>query len=327
MSGLLIDNVGALVTNDPTLGAGPLGLMEDAAILFEDGVVRWAGPRRATPEAAADERVDAGGRALIPGFVDSHAHLVFAGDRTAEFVARMSGEAYEAGGIRTTVAATRAASSEALGRNMGRLVAEALGSGTTTIECKSGYGLTVEDERRSVEIAAGHTDEVTYMGAHVVAPEYADRPDDYVELVCGAMLDACAPHSRWIDVFCERGAFDRDQTRAILRAGVERGLLVRVHANQLEPRARACRSPSSSMPPRPTTPRISTTTTLRRWLGATPWPRSCRRPSSPRAPPIPTRAVCSTPERPSRWPPTATRARASPPASRSASPSPYGRWG
>ncbi len=196
--------------------------------------MRWAGPRRATPEAAADERVDAGGRALIPGFVDSHAHLVFAGDRTAEFVARMSGEAYEAGGIRTTVAATRAASSEALGRNMGRLVAEALRSGTTTIECKSGYGLTVDDERRSVEIAAGHTDEVTYMGAHVVAPEYAERPDDYVELVCGAMLDACAPHSRWIDVFCERGAFDGDQTRAILRAGVERGLLARVHANQLE---------------------------------------------------------------------------------------------
>jgi len=235
MSGLLlIDNVGALVTNDPELGAGPLGLIEDAAIVFEDGLVRWAGPRRATPEAAADERVDAGGRALIPGFVDSHSHMVFAGDRTAEFVARMSGETYEAGGIRTTVAATRAAPSEALDRNMGRLVDEALRSGTTTIECKSGYGLTVEDERRSVQIAAAHTDEVTFMGAHVVAPEYADRPEEYVELVCGPMLDACATHSRWIDVFCERGAFDGDQTRAILRAGVERGLLARVHANQLE---------------------------------------------------------------------------------------------
>jgi len=235
MSGLLlIDNVGALVTNDPGLGAGRLGLIEDAAIVFEDGLVRWAGPRRATPEAAADERVDAGGRALIPGFVDSHSHMVFAGDRTAEFVARMSGETYEAGGIRTTVAATRAAPSEALDRNMGRLVDEALRSGTTTIECKSGYGLTVEDERRSVQIAAAHTDEVTFMGAHVVAPEYADRPEEYVELVCGPMLDACATHSRWIDVFCERGAFDGDQTRAILRAGVERGLLARVHANQLE---------------------------------------------------------------------------------------------
>ena len=235
MSGLLlIDNVGALVTNDPGLGAGRLGLIEDAAIVFEDGLVRWAGPRRATPEAAADERVDAGGRALIPGFVDSHSHMVFAGDRTAEFVARMSGETYEAGGIRTTVAATRAAPSEALDRNMGRLVDEALRSGTTTIECKSGYGLTVEHERRSVQIAAAHTDEVTFMGAHVVAPEYADRPEEYVELVCGPMLDACATHSRWIDVFCERGAFDGDQTRAILRAGVERGLFARVHANQLE---------------------------------------------------------------------------------------------
>ena len=179
--------------------------------------------------------MDAGGRAVIPGFVDSHAHLVFAGDRTAEFAARMAGEPYTAGGIATTVAATRAATSESLSRNMARLVAEALRSGTTTIECKSGYGLTVEHERRSLEVASEHTDEVTYMGAHVVAPEYADRPDDYVGLVCSAMLDACAPHAKWVDVFCERGAFDGDQSRAVLSAGVARGLQPRVHANQLGP--------------------------------------------------------------------------------------------
>ena len=235
MTDLLIDRIGTLVTNDPSLGPGPLGVIHDAALVLGDGVVRWAGPRAATPEGAAGERVDADGRAVIPGFVDSHGHLVFAGDRTAEFAARMSGEAYGAGGIRTTVAATRAASSEALNANMARLVAEARRSGTTTIESKSGYGLTVEDEVRALEVAAEHADEVTYMGAHVVAPEYADRPDDYVDLVRGPMLDACAPHASWVDVFCERGAFDGDQTRAILEAGIARGLAPRLHANQLGP--------------------------------------------------------------------------------------------
>jgi imidazolonepropionase len=235
MTGLLIDNIGTLVTNDPEIGEGPLGVVRDAALVFGDGVVQWAGPRAATPEAAAGERFDAGGRAVIPGFVDSHAHIVFAGDRTAEFAARMAGRPYGAGGIRTTVSATRSASSGELSANMARLVAEALRSGTTTIECKSGYGLTVEDERRSLEIAGEHTDEVTYLGAHVVAPEYAQRPDEYVELVCTTMLDACAPHARWIDVFCERGAFDGDQARAVLRAGVAKGLVPRVHANQLQP--------------------------------------------------------------------------------------------
>jgi imidazolonepropionase len=230
---VLIDGIGTLVTNDPSIGEGPLGVLHDAGLVLGDGVVQWAGPRTAIPEAAADERVDAGGRAVIPGFVDSHGHLVFAGDRTAEFAARMAGQAYSAGGIRTTVEATRAASSEALHRGTARLVAEALRSGTTTMECKSGYGLTVRDEQRSLSVAAQHTDEVTYLGAHVVAPEYADRPDDYVDLVCTAMLDACAPQASWIDVFCERGAFDGDQTRAILRAGVDRGLVPRVHANQL----------------------------------------------------------------------------------------------
>ncbi len=235
VSGVLIDRIGTLVTNDPTLGRGLLGIVEDAALLLQDGVVAWAGPRSRVPEGGGDERVDAGGRAVLPGFVDSHGHLVFAGDRTAEFAARMSGRPYTAGGIRTTVAATRAASRDQLARTTAGLVAEARRSGTTTIESKSGYGLTVDDERRSLEVAAGHTDEVTFLGAHVVPPEHAGRPDDYVRLVCGEMLDACAPHARWIDVFCERGAFDAEQTRAVLGAGVARGLLPRVHANQLGP--------------------------------------------------------------------------------------------
>ncbi|RCG23954.1 imidazolonepropionase [Sphaerisporangium album] len=235
MTSLLIDHIGSLVTNDPGLGEGPLGVIEDAAVVVQDGVVVWAGPRGGTPEGAARDRFDAGGRAVIPGFVDSHAHLVFAGDRAREFEARMSGRPYTAGGIRTTVAATRAATDEGLRRNVRRLVAEALRSGTTTVECKSGYGLTIQDEERGLRLAAEHTPEVTYLGAHVVPPEYAGNPDAYVDLVRGPMLDACAPHARWIDVFCERGAFDGDQTRAILEAGARRGLVPRVHAGQLGP--------------------------------------------------------------------------------------------
>lgn len=170
---------------------------------------------------------------MIPGFVDSHSHLVFAGDRTQEFNARMSGRAYSAGGIRTTVAATRAATDDELSANVARYLAEALRQGTTTFETKSGYGLTVEDEARALRIAARHTDEVTFLGAHIVSPDYADDPAGYVGLVTGPMLDACAPYARWIDVFCEKGAFDGDQARAILTAGRAKGLHPRVHANQL----------------------------------------------------------------------------------------------
>ncbi|WP_441245803.1 imidazolonepropionase [Kitasatospora sp. McL0602] len=227
----LITNVGSLVTNDPAIGEGPLGLITDAAVVIDGGTIAWVGPAAAAP--TADERYDAAGRALLPGFVDSHAHLVFAGDRTAEFNARMSGQAYSAGGIRTTVAATRAATDAELEANLTRLIGEALRQGTTTIECKSGYGLTVADEARALRIAAAHTPETTYLGAHVVAPEFKEDPAAYVDLVTGEMLDACAPHARWVDVFCENGAFDGDQARAILTAGAKRGLTPRVHANQL----------------------------------------------------------------------------------------------
>ncbi|MFF7674858.1 imidazolonepropionase [Actinacidiphila glaucinigra] len=231
MSSSVITRIGSLVTNDPALGQGPLGLLEDAALVIDGEHVAWVGPSAAAP--AADESYDAAGRAVIPGFVDSHSHLVFAGDRTREFNARMSGQAYTAGGIRTTVAATRAASDEELHANVARYVAEALRQGTTTIETKSGYGLTPHDEARALRIAGDHADEVTFLGAHIVAPEYADDPAGYVDLVTGPMLDACAPYARWVDVFCERGAFDGDQARAILTAGAARGLVPRVHANQL----------------------------------------------------------------------------------------------
>ena len=235
MSSVLFSGIGQLVTNDPALGAGPLGTIDAAALLIEDGRVAWAGPAAAAPQAAGSAAVDVGGRAVIPGFVDSHTHAVFAGERSAEFGARMSGRPYTAGGIATTVAATRRAGEVELAANLGRIAAEAARSGTTTIECKSGYGLRTADEERLLRLARQVTPETTFLGAHVVPPEYAGRADDYVTLVCTEMLDACAPHARWIDVFCDRGAFDGDQAAEILRAGARRGLAGRVHAGQLAP--------------------------------------------------------------------------------------------
>lgn len=222
----LIDNIGLLVTNDPEVG--PLTAeLTDAAVITHDGVIQWVGPAATAP--AADDRVDAAGGCVTPGFVDSHAHLVFAGDRSAEFEARMTGQRYAAGGIRRTVALTREASDEELLTNATRLVAEMRAQGTTTVEIKSGYGLTVADEARSVRLARTLTEETTYLGAHVPDGDVAE----YVDLVTGAMLDAAAPHAKWIDVFCETGAFDEQQARVILEAGRAKGLGLRMHAAQL----------------------------------------------------------------------------------------------
>ncbi|GAA2139185.1 imidazolonepropionase [Nocardioides koreensis] len=226
----LITNIGELVTNDPG-AADLLGVVEDAALVVEGSAVAWVG--RAADAPAADERVDVGGRAVLPGFVDSHSHLVFAGDRAQEFAARMAGESYAAGGIRTTVAATRAATDEQLTSHVARLVAEMRAQGTTTVEIKSGYGLSVRDEARSLAVARQFTEETTFLGAHVV-PEGV-TPEEYVALVTGPMLEAAAPYARWVDAFCERGAFDADQARAVLEAGAARGLRGRLHANQLGP--------------------------------------------------------------------------------------------
>ena len=239
----LLTNIGELVTNaaqdgpDPSGpdpgGPGAFAAIAGAALVIEDGRVAWTGPASRAP--AADEVVDARGRAVLPGFVDSHAHLVFAGERGGEFAARMAGLPYQAGGIRGTVAATRAASDEMLRANLRTLAAELLRQGITTFECKSGYGLTVDDEARSVKLAAEVTSEVTYLGAHVLPPEFDADPAGYLDLVCGPMLQACTPHARWVDVFCERGAFGADAAAAVLAAGKAAGLQPRVHANQLGP--------------------------------------------------------------------------------------------
>lgn len=229
---MLLTNIGELTTNVAVDG-DPCGTLRDAAVLVHDGLIAWTGSADAVPPSPDALVVDAGDRAVIPGFVDSHTHLVFGGDRAEEFAARMAGQRYAAGGIRTTVAATRAASDEDLRARLAALVAECRAQGTTTVEIKTGYGLDVATERRLARLAAEATDEVTFLGAHVVAPEYADRPDEYVSLVTGDMLTAVAPHARWIDVFCEDGAFTAEQSRRVLAAGRAAGLGIRVHGNQL----------------------------------------------------------------------------------------------
>lgn len=219
---VLITGIGELTTNDEPV-------LTDAALVLDGDRVAWAGLASNAP--AADTAMDVEGRAVLPGWVDSHTHLVFAGDRTAEFAARMAGEPYTAGGIAVTVAATRAASDDELATVLRRHVAEAVAQGTTCVETKTGYGLTVADELRSARLAAEVADEVTFLGAHLVPADLSTK--DYVDLVCGEMLDAVAPHVRWADVFCETGAFDEDESRAVLTAAKARGLGLRVHGNQL----------------------------------------------------------------------------------------------
>ena len=238
MTSTLFTGIAELVTNDELLEGADhsehLGLLSDAAVVVQDGLIAWVGSAAQAPQA--DDQRDLGGRAVIPGFVDSHSHLVFAGDRSAEFAARMTGVPYDGGGIASSVNATRAASDDELRALVGARVAEMRAQGTTTVEIKGGYGLSVKDEARSMRIAAEFTSETTFLGAHVVPPEFADRRSEYVDLITGEMLAACAPHARWIDVFCEprsAHAFTEDEARVVLSAGRDAGLGLRVHGNQL----------------------------------------------------------------------------------------------
>ena len=232
MAARLIANIGELTTNDPSLGDGSaMGRIHDAAMVVGEDRVLWVGENAQAP--GADEMIDAEGAAVIPGFVDSHTHLVFAGDRCDEFEARMAGQHYDGGGIARTVEATRAATMHQLTREAAWRASELRANGATTIEIKSGYELTVEGESRLLDVAAGFSDEVTFLGAHVVPEEFAGDRDAYVELVAGAMLRECAPKARWADVFCDRGAFSVDEARAILLSARDAGLGLRVHGNQL----------------------------------------------------------------------------------------------
>ena len=226
---LVIDNIAELVTNDPEVGDGPLGVVTDASVVIDEDTVVAVGPAG----APADVRIDAGGRCVLPGFVDAHTHLVFAGDRAEEFTRRMAGEPYDGGGIRVTTDATRNAGRDALRHSLQRRLLEVHRAGTTTVEIKTGYGLSVDSEAELASLAAEATPEATFLGAHLLPGEYQGRADDYVELVCGSMLDAVRSDVRWIDVFCETGAFDADQSRTVLEAGRAAGLGLRLHANQL----------------------------------------------------------------------------------------------
>ena len=230
---IVITGISSLVTNDASLERGKLGIINNAALVVgDDNKIAWTGEAIKLPSEFGGAAINVDGRAVIPGFVDSHTHLVFGGDRANEFEARMSGKPYSAGGIRTTMEATRSASDESLAINAHRLANEALNTGTTTLEVKSGYGLSVNDEARSLKVAGQVTTETTFLGAHVVPPE--STIDEYVDLVCGEMLKHCAPNAKWIDVFCDHGAFDVDHARAILSAGAQTGLGLRIHANQLQ---------------------------------------------------------------------------------------------
>ena len=232
MTTRVVRHIAELTTNDSSLGDhGVMGRLLNAALVHDDGRVLWVGPDDEAPDA--DEVLDAANGAVIPGFVDSHTHLVFAGERSDEFEARMAGRHYDGGGIRRTVEATRAASTEVLRGLAGARAAELRASGVTTVEIKSGYELTVEGELRLLDVAGEFSDEVTFLGAHVVPEEFGQDRDGYVELVAGAMMTACAPKARWADVFCDRGAFSVDESRAILLAARDAGLELRLHGNQL----------------------------------------------------------------------------------------------
>lgn len=221
---ILVTNIAELMTQD-----AEHRILTNAAVVIEGERIAWLGAAADAP--AADDAVDAGGRALLPGWVDSHTHLVFAGDRTAEFEARMAGEGYSAGGIAVTTGATRNTSDFDLTRLALGRVAEAVSQGTTYLETKTGYGLDVENEARSARIASTVADEATYLGAHLV-PAGMDA-EEYTDLVCGPMLSAVRPYVRWADVFCERGAFSEEQSRRVLQACKDAGLGLRVHGNQL----------------------------------------------------------------------------------------------
>jgi imidazolonepropionase len=228
VSSLAFTNIETLVTNDPLLGDGILGIINGASVVVENGLISQISQKI---PSGVDAEIDCSGKTLLPGFVDSHSHLIFAGDRADEFSARSRGERYTAGGISSTVAATRTASNEALIQNAQRLLNEALASGTTTMEIKSGYGLTERDELRSIEIAQKFTDETTLLAAHVIPNEFASKPDAYVDLIINSIIPSST--AKWIDVFCDEGAFNPEQSEAILRAGIAHGALPRIHANQL----------------------------------------------------------------------------------------------
>lgn len=242
-SSVLLRGIGQLVSNDPVVG-GLLGVLENAAVLISGGIIEWVGPGAEVPSADDRAEIDVEGRAVIPGFVDAHTHLVFAGDRADEFGRRLRGESYQeimdaGGGIMSTVGATRAATAEDLYSATANRVERMVAAGTTTIEMKSGYGLDVATETLLLEVAARLDLDLpvdivsTFLGAHSIPPEFVSDREGYLDLIENEMFPACAPLARFCDVFCEDGVFTLDETRRVLEAGKRYGLVPRLHADQL----------------------------------------------------------------------------------------------
>lgn len=227
MSSQLISNIGQLITNSDE----NLGIITDAALVIDGQKVLWVGSSKEAP--AADSKIDGNGGVVTPGFVDSHTHAVFAGDRSKDYVARMSGQKYATGGIKTTVAATRAATEDDLISHTKDLLRKCQSHGTTTVEIKSGYGLDVDTELKILKVAKTFTDETTFLGAHVIPAEFENNREGYIQLVKNEMLDVVTPYAKWIDVFCDNGAFSVDEAREILQSGIAKGLKGRIHGNQL----------------------------------------------------------------------------------------------
>lgn len=236
-TGFLLTGIGRLTTN-----TGPA--IADAAVAIDEEKVTFAGPAADAPESEGRTVIDCGGAAVLPGFVDSHTHVVFAGDRSDEFARRLAGATYseiaaEGGGILATVEATRSSSEEELFRLAAKRVWRMIGAGTTTIEIKSGYGLDPETELRQLRVARRIGEELpvtvrtTFLGAHSVPAEFKADRDGYIRLLIEEMLPAVASFADYCDVFVEDGVFGVDEARAIFRAASALGMGARVHAEQL----------------------------------------------------------------------------------------------
>jgi len=241
---LVVRKIGQLITNDPERG-GPLGVIWGGAVVIIDGVIDWVGLDRELPGDVGDlPELDVGGGCVMPGFVDAHTHVVFAGDRLDEFTQRLAGATYEeihaaGGGIASTVTATRKATRDSLVETARDRLKVMLRHGTTTAEVKSGYGLETATEVKMLEVvdrlnAESMMDLVpTFLGAHTLPHEYAGDRAGYVRHVIDEMLPACAPLARFCDVFCDRAAFTVEESREILTAARALGLGLRMHADQL----------------------------------------------------------------------------------------------
>ena len=253
---LLVENAGQVVTLKASPGStdaeGKLGVFPDGTIAARDGRIVWVGPADQTSRKVSllprGKELDASGRVVMPGFIDSHTHLLFAGTREKEFELRLQGASYQeiaakGGGIKSTVEETRRASKEELVAVGKKNLDSMLSLGTTTVEAKTGYGLSTRDEIKMLEalneLDREHPVEVvpTFLGAHEIPPEYSGKTEDYVQLVIEEMIPAVAEKklARFCDVFCEKGVFSLEQSRRILETGKRYGMLPKLHADELTP--------------------------------------------------------------------------------------------